>query len=213
MMAVEKERGCGYRTVGSMYLVGAGRGRPCDLMPLELRPCSRCGYEPKFNRGFTWLQKGYIEALAYEHKDFLKLFDKTCECPADCPICFPEHNPLEKYGLMWVGEKHYTPDSFASEAAEMGVSKKIPMVPKDLTLQTWILLAHPRVTFPTAHNDNGYAQKAGIFYAFKPVRIEKLIWKSQATKETLQKLEKRNITPVIIPDGDEDHAPKREVIA
>jgi len=46
----------------------------------------------------------------------------------------------------------------------------------------------------------------GIFCAFIPKRVEKLIWKNQATPEELEKLEKRGITPVIIPDGDSDHA-------
>jgi len=46
----------------------------------------------------------------------------------------------------------------------------------------------------------------GIFCAFIPKRVEKLIWESQATPEELEKLEKRGITPVLIPDGDADHA-------
>lgn len=46
----------------------------------------------------------------------------------------------------------------------------------------------------------------GLFSAFIPQRIEKLIWESQATDEELERLEKRGITPIVIPDGDEDHA-------
>lgn len=49
-------------------------------------------------------------------------------------------------------------------------------------------------------------KKLGIFCAFIPKRIEKLIWESKATPEDLDKLEKRGITPIIIPDGDNDHA-------
>jgi len=48
---------------------------------------------------------------------------------------------------------------------------------------------------------------AGVFYAFKPQRVELLIWKSQAVPEYLEDLAKRNITPIIIPDGDVDHDP------
>ncbi|GAI85408.1 unnamed protein product, partial [marine sediment metagenome] len=48
-------------------------------------------------------------------------------------------------------------------------------------------------------------KKLGIFCAFIPKRVEKLIWESQATPEELEKLEKRGITPVPIPDGDQDH--------
>ena len=47
--------------------------------------------------------------------------------------------------------------------------------------------------------------KPGVFASFKPQRIEKLIWQSEATEENLKDLEKRGITPVIVPDGDKDH--------
>lgn len=48
----------------------------------------------------------------------------------------------------------------------------------------------------------------GIFTAFIPQRIEKLYWKSELdamSPEDLEKLNKRGITPVGIPDGDKDH--------
>lgn len=37
-------------------------------------------------------------------------------------------------------------------------------------------------------------------------RVEKLIWRHDADEKTLKSLEKRGITPVIIEDGDMDHA-------
>ena len=48
----------------------------------------------------------------------------------------------------------------------------------------------------------------GVFYAFRPQRIEKLIWQKDASEGNLEELERRGITPVIIPDGDLDHDPK-----
>jgi len=45
----------------------------------------------------------------------------------------------------------------------------------------------------------------GIFCAFRPQRIEKLIRESDATPEELKKLEKRGITPIKVPDNDPDH--------
>lgn len=45
----------------------------------------------------------------------------------------------------------------------------------------------------------------GIFCAFIPKRIEKLIKESEATPETLEALKKRNITAIPVPDDDPDH--------
>jgi hypothetical protein len=116
-----------------------------------------------------------------------------------------------RYGFMWVG-KEYTPASFGKEAAEMGVSKRIHKLPKGLVLgKTWIMLAHREVPIYKGHfGENGLAKqepefKPAIFYGFQPTRIEKLIWKSQATPKRLKRLQNKGITPVIIPDGDEDH--------
>jgi hypothetical protein len=77
----------------------------------------------------------------------------------------------EKYGLMWVGEKFYpTPDHFMNEAARMGISKRIPMVPKEFEMgKDWILLAH-RKTIQSQYNPQEYIP--GIFQAFRPTRIE-----------------------------------------
>ena len=45
-----------------------------------------------------------------------------------------------------------------------------------------------------------------IFYAFKPVRAEKLITEKQSKrKKLMKKLEKQGITPIIVPDVDKDH--------
>jgi hypothetical protein len=110
----------------------------------------------------------------------------------------------------------------------MGVSKRIPAVPKKLKLgETVVYLAHRKaveVREPLAVQaamsvvegiDNPQMRlldsekrpeyRLGIFCAFRPQRIETLIWKSEATEETLEGLQKRGIHPVIIPDGDEDH--------
>jgi hypothetical protein len=130
---------------------------------------------------------------------------------------------------MRVGEKYYpTPGHFMSEGMDMGISKKIPWIPKELELgKTHIFLAHPKaceVKVPAVlqaagavvDGNNGDqprlldAEKAeykmGIFAAFTPRAIEKLIWKHQATDEEVEALAKRGITAVTIEDGDLDHA-------
>lgn len=220
-MAVEKIRGCGFRKVGGLYLCGEGASLACDRLPFELVTCPTCGAGVKFSRGFQWL-------------DWLKYAgihaspDSPCACPGVCPVCEPVLKP-QPYGLLWVGESFYTPQSFIEEALDMGVSRRIAAVPRKLKLgETWVLFAHIKAVqkLPmefdveefsdeelgeyngriTAVGNIEYAP--GIFYAFRPRRIEKLIWKSDAKPEYLEELEKAGITPIIIPDGDVDHNPK-----
>jgi hypothetical protein len=49
-------------------------------------------------------------------------------------------------GLIWVGEGHYsTVEKFHTEALEMGISRRINVVPNGFTVgETWVLLAHPK---------------------------------------------------------------------
>jgi hypothetical protein len=207
-MPIEPKRGCGYRKVGGLYLIGTGMALPCDGLPLEIKNCPVCGYRIPFTRGFMWVRKEYI---AYYSKE-KHISNGNCSCHYNCPICHPEANNLEKYGFMWVGENFYkTPDDFILEAEKLGVSKRISSIPKDLQLnKTWVLLAHRKVpfkvkTFGPLQSEPLY--KPAIFYAFKPIRIEKLIWQSQATEETLEKLRQQGISPVIVPDDDIVHKP------
>jgi len=220
-MAIEKIRGCGYRKVGGMYLVGTGIAVPCDMLPLEVTPCHACGYEIPFSRTFMWINKKYIERKAEQHHIIRVEAEGngmryTCKCSQTCPLCFPTtSNNLKKYGWMWVHSRQYSPESFIKEAKEVGVSKRIAKIPKGLVLgETWVLLAHRKIPFSQEFNPEGLRTKEpeykpAIFYAFRPTRIEKLVWKSKATNRTLKKLEKQGITPIIIPDGDKDHAPKK----
>jgi len=210
-MAIEKKRLCGYRKVGGLYLVGSGMPpTPCDILPIELKPCPTCGFIPSFNRGYMTINKRFIMHYSGLHHEQLEKAGLKCLCKLGCPLCYPGSNDLEKYGIMWVG-REYTPDSFIREAQEMGVSKRIAKIPKSLVLgKTWVLLAHRKVPF---QKDVGGLKsepvyKPGIFYAFIPRRVEKLIWKSQATEKTLAELRKQGITPIVVPDGDKDHAPK-----
>jgi hypothetical protein len=59
-----------------------------------------------------------------------------------CPLA--DENLPEKAGLLWIGEKFYeTPHDFLKEAAEMGISRRLPAVPKDFTIgEDSVLLAH-----------------------------------------------------------------------
>jgi len=214
-MPIEPKRGCGYRKVNALYLVGTGLAVPCDMLPLELAPCPTCGFELPFTRNLMWISKQYINFYARTHHMISNMTSELevipeCKCDKSCPICYPNSNSLERYGLMWVSQKFYTPESFIVEAQEMGVSKRIGKIPKGLVLgETWVLLAHKKVLL-THHKEP--IEKPAIFYAFIPKRIEMLIWKKYATPKVLEKLKNKGITPVIVPDSDKAHSPDVEVV-
>lgn len=223
-MAIERKRGCGFRKVGGYYLVGGYISVPCDRMPHPIGSCPVCGQGIHFTRAFTEISP-------------LKLFGVHQPCDdavLPCFLCTPTTEPAF---IMWVGTKHYpTPEPFLTEATEMGISKRVHFIPKKLELgKTVIYLAHPKAIqvreplavqqamsivenytsrqpalFPT-ELANQPTYHMGIFAAFIPKRIEKLVWESELTDpETGAKmredLEKRGITPVSVPDGDRDHA-------
>jgi hypothetical protein len=219
-MASEAKRGCGYRKVEGLYLCGEYIPVACDRLPYEIGACPVCGEGLHFTRG---------------HKKIIpfKLFGLHTPCKDDDPSCFMCYPTNEIALLMMVGEKHYpTPQDFMTEALSMGVSKRVSTIPKELKLgETVVYLAHRKaievhdseVIQEVEHmmaNNNGGQQtffpdekityKLGIFAAFIPHRVEMPVWESKLTDEKKEELAKRGITPIPIPDGDMDHAPKRK---
>lgn len=212
----EPQRECGDRQVGKLYLVGEGTGYICPSLPKTFKPCECCDYDPPQYRDFQWIKKAYIRHL----------HEPTGQpCDPRCPICYPGTNSQNRYGLMWVGKKFYSPETFLDELKEMGISKAIKQIPKGLVPgETWVLLAHPQAYID--RSDDKYVQKyndwqnkefrkrmdekkspepqppayPGVFSAFIPSRVEMPIYESQATPEYLAQLEEKGITPVIIPD-------------
>ena len=228
-MAQETARGCGYRKVGGYYLVGGYISVPCDRLPFPLETCPVCGGGIKVSRGFTKINP--LHLFGEHDQDVLPAYPVfppvVCkDVIRPCLVCDPEN---EIAFIMQVGKNFYpTPDAFMEEARRQGISKRIPFVPKELVLgKTIIYLAHPEaceamepvaVQQAMAIVEGNEAQQGrllesekkkkvtGIFSAFIPLKVEKLIWKSEASPDELEKLGKRNITPVIIKDGDSDHA-------
>lgn len=214
-MAVEVKRGCGYRKVGGLYMVGGGIGVPCDRLPFELSVCSCCGQGIKQALGWTWI-------------DVAKFFNGAHEncverCTTVCPLCdTPE--TLGRAGLIWVGEKFYkTPDDFVKEGVSLGFSRRIKAVPHGFKVgETYIMLAHSKAVKSTepitdvvpvkpdgqlwAGDEQIYfPRKPGIFYAWLPQRLEKIMKESARGTEEVADLEKRGISPVFVPDDDPDH--------
>lgn len=211
-MGIEKRRGCGFRKLYRLYLVGTGLAVPCDRLPFELRECPCCGFVPKQIRGFTWIHKLWLEGGMVDH-----LAD--CTCFETCPVCHPDlihADRLKKgthFGLMWTGKRWYTPRSFTLEAREMGVCKAISQMPKGLVLgKTWVLVAHPKCEFYEHGflDEGGLAKSAprkgpGIFYAFVPQRVEVLV-PEDISEEKAAAYEEQGITLIRVPlDKLEDH--------
>lgn len=214
-MAVEEKRGCGYRKVGGLYLVGSGLSAvSCDRLPYPVGICPTCGEGIRPSRNIRWM-------------DGKKFFGKNCpNCgvpigchPLGCPICHSDD--LGRVGLMWVGERYYPkPEDFERESERLGVCKRIPALPKEIELdKTWILLVHPKAIVGKVEEKmvNGVGKvetrvyKPGIFHAFKPTCIEKIVT-DQTSEEELGKLKKRGITPVMVPHDDPDHNPKAKKV-
>lgn len=212
-MAVEAKRGCGYRKVGGLYLVSGTLFSSCDRLPFPIHSCPVCGAGVYFSRGMAEVNAlkllGTHEGLkTTAHADGTST-SETIICNdyiRPCIMCDPSDQPAY---LLGVGEKYYTPQEYMQEALTMGVSKRIgKSIPKHLEIgKTVVYLTHRKAIDLNEKNEKGENMyQLAIFCAFIPQKIEKLIWQSEATEENLKALEKRGITPVIIPDGDKDHA-------
>lgn len=218
-MAIEQERGCGYRKVNALYLVGGYIPVACDRMPLPIGACPVCGHGLHFTRSMTEI-------------DPLKLWGihQPCKDAPTCVMCYPPNfNDTVGHYVMTVGKKYYSPQSFLEEATRIGICKRIPFIPKKLVFGSSVIyLAHPEAVeireSPVMQEVLGILEDAegggqrrlleaerkphkamGIFCAFGPQRIEKLIKESDATPEEVEKLKKRGITPIKVPDNDLDH--------
>ena len=200
-MAIEAQRGCGFRKEGGLYLMGGRLAAPCCWLPHELNVCPTCGGGIKQARGWTWITPSAIFAgkeCTTHHPDRLY-----------CPLPSLEG----RHGLIWVGERFYpTPADFTAEGASLGVSRRINSVPHGFVLgETWVLFAHPKaikVNDGTPFDINQHYLPA-IFSVFQPTSIEIIVKESELTDEKRAELEKRGLTPVAVPDDDPDHCPKK----
>lgn len=213
-MAQEKVRGCGYRKVGGIYLIGGIMNAPCDRLPITLTVCDICGAGLKVGKGFTKINPFKL----WGNHDGAVTDDgiETCHDPAHCYVC----NPTDAIGyMMRCGEKFYTMDTFMQEARTLGVSKRIPFIPKELEVnKTPIFLVHKKAGWKYDDVTNGKGGQSrmvvpcdGIFSAFIPTRVEQLVWekdlKGKKGQKLIKDLKKRGITVVPIHNKDKDHDP------
>jgi hypothetical protein len=196
---IERRRGCGYRKGGGLYLVADGPGVPCCKLPIPTLICPTCRGGIKPSRGWTWIDLAHF----VDRGPCLSQF-------AGCPLSPEKIHLLGLAGLVWVGEKFYTPASFVKEAQDMGISRRIPHLPKSFRLgETWVALGHRKVF--RVEDQPGKATP-GIFYLFKPQRVEYVV-KGDETPEQLERLAKRGVTPVkVIPlEGSQGHLEYPEI--
>lgn len=181
-VSIEGRRGCGYRKVGGLYLISKGLSLPCGRLPLKVTVCPCCSQGIKPARAWSWIDPDLLT------KDL-----PPCE-KAPCASCPMSGHLGEKVGLLWIGERFYeTPAEFMLEASKMGVSRRIPRIPRSFEPgKTWVLLGHRR----------GFLREDGkydpaIFFAFQPSHIEKVVTGNEPEAE-LQKLIDRGIQPVVV---------------
>lgn len=214
-MSRETKRGCGYRRLGGLYLVCDGSGFACDRLPIRLHRCPTCSAGIKPARGFTWVDVDKLVGGPHAN-----CHDSTNLPLLACPLCYDPAS-IGRTGLLWVGAQFYkTTAEFLTEAATLGISKRIKALPRDFKIgQTWVLLAHPRAVRVISAERNALLglvpreerSEAGIFRVFRPQRAELMITEKQAKdEEFMAGISKRGITGVVLPSDDADHAPEQE---
>lgn len=197
----EGRRGCGWRKPGGLYLMSGTLQKSCGKLPRLLQRCPCCDQGIKPSRGFTWIGAA-------------KLFEKMiCHGGNKCIGC-PLHTPPERAGLLWIGEKFYkTAVHYMQEARDMGVSRRLRMIPHHFKVgETVVLLAHRRAIHSSERDGQGNETEIwfpAIFSAFVPQRIEYVV-KGTETEEELDKLEKRGFTLVKIERDESKPKPRRK---
>lgn len=219
-MAVEDRRRCGYRKIGGTYLVADGPGFPCGRFPIPLKRCPVCEHVPAFTRGLQRITPATLLHAA----PVCGMGSAAC---SQCPL--GKILDVATAGLMWVGAQFYSPQSFAVEASDLGVSKRMPnKIPRWLTLgETWVFFGHeqairepcvscggsgtghppdPDGLFPACDvcDGTGALYSAGVFFACRPSRIERIIPDTMSTRAR-NKLVEQGLTLVEVPHDDPDH--------
>jgi hypothetical protein len=196
-MATEPIRGCGYRKIGGLYLVGGQLMLPCDRMPFELKVCPVCSCGIKPARSWTWIEP--VRLFGDHEKCNCRDFERANTLiSTHCPMCHPtevfradswhqgnpenrlgEFEPPKKAGLLWIGHGYYpTPDHFNREANKLGISRRISHIPKGFKVgATWVFFAHQKCNLNLGGVFDQYV-RPGIFSAFFPRRIEMLVKQS-----------------------------------
>lgn len=125
----------------------------------------------------------------------------------------------KRAALLWVGARDYTPIQFIDEARALGVSRRIPQIPRGVTLnKTWVYLAHPHAIHVHVEPDECRCRqpqlipheevRPGVIFMFIPrafeMPLDKREWLDGQGKilpekeKEFDKLKSRRITPVFV---------------
>lgn len=213
----DRQRGCGWRKPGGIYLMADGLWGGCGKLPAPLERCPVCNGGIRVTRGLSFINPARLleGVFCADYND-----DQ-----AKCAGCIMSSRNLPGRGwLIGVGAKFYSPTEFIREALQLGVSKRIAQIPRDLKIgQDYVFAAHPEaitryttedVTLVPDDLDEDDEQPAlleadvpatqkqlrqvkvpGIIAAFKPSRLEYVVTGKEADEE-LERLEKRGLTLV-----------------
>jgi hypothetical protein len=217
---IEGVRGCGTRKKGGTYIVSGAPAGTCGKLPVpldRLNVCPHCG--KPLPKDFGGLKPSRAPKMIMEPE--LLWRDIPCEGAGEKCLNCPLSNAYETGPavLIWVGEQFYPkPEDFIRESREMGISRRIPAVPKDFVLgETFVLLAHTKACpRPVDREENGqiamiprFEYDPGVFSIFRPTAIERIVDGTESSEE-IEALLKRGITPVYIknsgdlPEGKDD---------
>lgn len=221
----EQERGCGWRQIGGVYLVAeSGMHVGCDSLPTELKPCPCCEYDVDQRRSVVPYHAGYLAAMLAGHKCkdpypcplcyFAEKYHAAKKRNAERIVrnatrtdgffegleYVPKH-----FFLMWVSKDFYSTTSFVMEAKSQGISKRVAAnsLPNEFVMgRDWIFLAHGETPFYPKDSTGQYEfdkpmLKKGIFYAFKPKRLELVLWKGTAD-DVIQQYEEAGYFVVLL---------------
>jgi hypothetical protein len=200
----EGKRGCGFRSPGGLYLMGGEPNAPCGKLPMEMAVCPTCSQGVKPARGWTWIrppglfgEPSSCRSAGFEVGGPDMQPNYCCSCPAGLGM-------PERAGLIWVGSQHYeTVEKFMAEAREMGISRRLPAIPRGLEIdKTWVFLAHRQAVERPCPTCCRRVHRPGIFTVFQPRRIEKVVTQETTERECAQ-LRGRGIEPVIVTRAEE----------
>ncbi len=188
-------RGCGTKKIGGLYLYfEAAYVHHCKRLPLALpEACPCCGEHIRQIRSVQAINPKRLFGDAAPEVD----------CGPFCSVCHPETHG----GLMWVGKQFYSVDTFRDEAFTLGISKRIPFIPKGVKPGDMVFFAHPRaIEIRTNTGQAGLdgqphikiTYEPGVFLAARLTEIQKILSPEQAKDENLIKQwEDLGVTPVL----------------
>lgn len=203
----EEARGCGFRKEGGLYLRGSAGGDGCGKLPILIPEiCPTCGEGIRASRAprlladpaGLWNRKRCRHDPARDGLDHRRPPAPGCE---SCPFGQPS---IGQALIIWVGERFYpSPSAYVEEARRMGISRRIPSVPRGFVVgRDYVLLAHKKCFSVNPVDEAGnrldeVLWMPGIIGIFKPDKIE-IVVTPETSQEALQRHVAQGLTPVIV---------------